>query len=103
MPPGAFRPDLALSLGMMAQVRETNQEADLALECFAEGVRVLTPQFMALPGAYAHLMRRLGQDYLRVAEALGREPDPALLGPVAEVLQRLQLETSMGARPPPEA
>jgi tetratricopeptide (TPR) repeat protein len=101
--PDAFTRDLAISLGMMGQVREANQQADLALECFAEGVRVLAPQFMALPTAFAQLMGQLRQEYLRLAETLGREPDASLLTPVAEVLQRLQSGAPPGKEPPPDS
>ncbi|MGI8519103.1 MAG: tetratricopeptide repeat protein, partial [Actinomycetota bacterium] len=100
--PDAFRPDLAKSLGMMGQVREANQQADLALECFAQGIRVLAPQFMSLPTAFAQIMGQLGQDYLRLAERLGREPDASLLTPVAEVLQRLESGAPPGKGAPPD-
>jgi hypothetical protein len=58
---------------------------------------------MALPTAFAQLMGQLGQEYLRIAETLGREPDASLLTPVAEVFQRLQSGAPPGKGPPPDS
>ena len=66
---------------------ERNGEPAAALESFAEGLRVLTPLFRALPEAHAALIQQLAGNYIRVCKGLGRDPDPELLGPVAEVLR----------------
>jgi hypothetical protein len=88
--PDAFNPALARSLGVLGLTLEGNDRREEALASFAEGLRLLAPHFQALPEAYAPVMEWLLGEYQRLAQALGREPDLALLGPVREVLQRLQ-------------
>jgi hypothetical protein len=46
--PDAFAPDLARSLGMLGQIA-LSQDPDAAVEAFAEGMRVLSPLFRAVP------------------------------------------------------
>jgi tetratricopeptide (TPR) repeat protein len=88
----AFEPDLAMSLGMLGQVLEENERRDQACSRFGEGVQVLSRRFLDLPDAFAPLMVVLVREYLRLAEALGHEPDHALLAPVIEVLERVSKE-----------
>jgi tetratricopeptide (TPR) repeat protein len=88
--PDAFRPDLAMSLGMMGQILEANEQPDAAWASFREGIELLTPQFQAVPAAFAPLMAGLVRDYLRVAGKLGCEPDLNLVAPVLERFQSLK-------------
>jgi tetratricopeptide (TPR) repeat protein len=99
--PDAFNPDLARSLGVLALRLQENDRRDEALNSFAEGVRLLTPYFQALPEAHAPVMEWLVQEYLRLAQALGQEPDVALLGPVLEILQRLPGQAPAPPAEPP--
>ncbi len=53
-------------------------------------MRLCRPFFLAHPPAFAHWMVPMCQQYIERCEKLGREPDAELLGPIAEVLQRMQ-------------
>jgi hypothetical protein len=48
--------------------------------------------FVAVPAAVGDRMKGLVQSYITQCEALGREPDEALLAPVAEVFERLNTQ-----------
>jgi len=88
--PDAFTPDLATSLGALGSIlRQDERTIADAAACFAEGIERLTPLFLRLPMAYAQLIGALARDYLTTCQQAGIEPDADLLGPVAEVFQRL--------------
>ena len=87
--PDTFQPDLARSLGAVGQALEGNDLGQEALVSFAEGVRILTPHFQALPEAHLAVMRLLVKEYERLARALNQTPEAGLLEPVVEIIQRL--------------
>ncbi len=64
-----------------------------ALAAAQEGMRLLRPLFLQHPRAFASRMVMLCRTYLRLCEAAKREPDAALLAPIAEALQRLRKES----------
>ena len=55
-----------------------------ALTTIREALEVITPIFTALPHAYAGLTTAMMQRYLQYSEALGQQPDTALLAPSIE-------------------
>ncbi|MBM3823554.1 MAG: hypothetical protein FJ404_11830 [Verrucomicrobia bacterium] len=81
---------------MFGQTLEGNERREEALASFAEGVRLLTPHFQALPAAHASLMQGLAQEYQRLAQALNQPTDEALLAPVAAIFARLQAPAPAG-------
>jgi tetratricopeptide (TPR) repeat protein len=88
--PDAFRPDLAVSLAVLANALEATDRASEAVDVNREAIATLSEPFVAHPPAFAHWMVPMCQQYIERCEKLGREPDAELLGPIAEALQRLQ-------------
>lgn len=84
--PTTFNPDFATSLGTLGLVLVANGRAAEARACFAEGIGVLTPAFLALPEAHQPLIAVLVEEYQRLSAELGEAPDAALLGPVLPLL-----------------
>ena len=89
--PDAFTPDLARSLGALGQILRVDEPLK-ARDCFAEGIKTLTPAFLRYPTGLAGLMGALAGEYLATAEQLGEAPDEALLAPVVEVFTQLQAD-----------
>ncbi|WP_459864135.1 tetratricopeptide repeat protein [Endothiovibrio diazotrophicus] len=88
--PDAFTADLCQSLGVLGSaIAADGGGHEEALAAFAEGIERLTPYLQRLPAAFVPLMRVLVSLYREQCERLEREPDAALLGPAAEVFQRL--------------
>jgi hypothetical protein len=88
--PDAFTPDLVTSLGALGSILKQDESSmEAAAAFFVEGIARLSPLFTALPQAYGPLMQSLAKDYLEACRKAGVEPDRELLGPVAEVFQRL--------------
>jgi tetratricopeptide (TPR) repeat protein len=85
----AFAADLARSLWVLGDLYSKTGKTDLAIETLAEGMRVLTPMFVAVPAAVAGMMSGLVQSYMVQCETAGREPDTELLRPVIEEFERL--------------
>jgi len=88
--PDAFRPDLAMSLNNLGTFLSELGRREEALEAAREAVETLTPAFLKLTRAYANWMATMARNYVERAEALGQEPDAALLAPIAAALQALQ-------------
>jgi tetratricopeptide (TPR) repeat protein len=88
--PDAFTVDLATSLGAMHSCERALSRGDKALATIGEALEILTPLFRALPTAHARLMAQVGRAYVELAEALDREPDGKLLGPVDEIFSLLE-------------
>ncbi|MCP4007233.1 MAG: tetratricopeptide repeat protein [bacterium] len=84
----AYLPDLAMSLGAMGTVLTAADQSSDAAAAFAEGVRCLTPHFLAQPAAFISLIAALARDHLRAAEQAGIEPEYEVLAPIAEHLQQ---------------
>ncbi|HEY1756683.1 MAG TPA: tetratricopeptide repeat protein [Bryobacteraceae bacterium] len=82
--PNAFLPDLVKSLWTWGLVLK-NEEG---IEKFAEGIRLITPFAQKLPQAYLPLAQAVAQAYIEACEAAGVEPDDALLGPIAELIEQ---------------
>jgi hypothetical protein len=53
-------------------------------------VRTLAPFFLRFPAAFAGWMGTMARNYVEECEALGREPDAELLGPVEKAFQGLE-------------
>lgn len=94
--PDAFTPDLAHALARYSEVLARNGDYDAACEAMSEAIAALRGPFLALPAAFAYLMRPMCHLYLQFGEKLGREPDGELLGPIAAALQRLGQEAEPG-------
>jgi hypothetical protein len=62
------------------------------IETLAEGMRLLTPIFTAVPAAVSGIMAGLAQSDLKQCEAAGREPDAELVGPVIAGFERINAE-----------
>ncbi len=88
--PDAYRPALAGSLATLANCFEENGQIEEAFERNREAIENYAPFFLAQPRAFVHWMVPMCQLYIGRCEKLGREPDMELLGPIVEVLQRLQ-------------
>jgi tetratricopeptide (TPR) repeat protein len=87
--PDAFRPDLARSLGVVAYLQAEAGRPELARAASHEGIQLLAPVFITIPAAVNELMSFLTETYCTQCEALGREPDHALLQPVNAAFARL--------------
>ncbi len=89
--PDAFTLELAQSLWVVGDLhKESNTE--LALSTLAEGIERLSPLYAAVPAAVSGVMAGLVQSYVSHCEAIGQEPDGALLAPVLEVFERLKTQ-----------
>ncbi len=98
--PDAFKPDLAMSLSNLADRHDEAGQTAVAISFDVEAIRAISGPFLALPGAHADLTMVYVRDYLGRCDKLGTEPDAALLGPIVEVLQRLQAQAqSPGDQP----
>jgi tetratricopeptide (TPR) repeat protein len=88
--PDAYEPDLATSLSNLAiRLSEVGQRQE-AVDAAHEAVSMLARPFLALPEAYASWMMTVARNYLELCEEVGRKPDTELLGPIVEVLERMQ-------------
>jgi tetratricopeptide (TPR) repeat protein len=88
--PDAYRPALAGALNNLATSLSAVGQRQEALEVADEAVRTLAPHFLKLPAAYGPWMMTMARNYLERCEEVGREPDTELLGPIVEVLRRMQ-------------
>jgi hypothetical protein len=85
--PDAYRPDLALSLSVLADRLEELERVEEAVVSDEEAVRAITEPLMERPQAWTERALTIAREYIRRCEKLGREPDMDLLGPIAQVLQ----------------
>jgi tetratricopeptide (TPR) repeat protein len=90
--PDAFRPDLAVSLAVLANCLDAVGQTQDGLTANAAAISALADHFHRHKAAFAPRIVPMAQAYLKRCEALGIEPDAALLGPVVEGLQALQAE-----------
>jgi hypothetical protein len=67
-------------------------DPERALSIWRESIEYLTHVFAAIPAAVGDMIAGLTQSYISQCEALGREPDGALLAPVREVFERLKTQ-----------
>ncbi|MFH1487118.1 MAG: hypothetical protein ABIH46_13685, partial [Chloroflexota bacterium] len=88
--PDAFRPYLAGSLNTVARCLSGLGRREEALELTQQAVKMLKPQSLALPGAFAQWMGTMAANYLRRCQDLQRVPDRSLLGPILRALQELE-------------
>jgi len=87
--PDAVLPDLATSLGAHGSILRA-ADPDAAAVSFREAIELLRRPFLALPRAFASLMRALACDYIGACDATGIAIDAELLAPITETLDRLQ-------------
>ena len=85
--PGAFTPDLSVSLGMYADIQIAQGDNAKALTAITEAITLLAPVFEKTPQAVAHWMVMLLKRYFALCDALGVEPDEALVGPIGDLLE----------------
>ncbi len=88
--PDAFRPNLAISLMVLARCLDAVDRQEDGLASNAEAIATLSTLFQRVPAAFADLIGGMARDYLERCEKLGREPDEALLLPVIRVFETLQ-------------
>ena len=91
--PEAFRPDLAMSLGMLGSVRRAGEQGAMAVEAFAEGLETILPFAVRLPQAFAPLALSLARDMVSTAEEAGCEltdEQTVMLATLAELVESLQ-------------
>ncbi len=82
-------PELAISLGALGNILQQHDEtAREAVDCFAEGIRCLTPLSLKQPDIHDDLLRKLAEHYLGNCLKTGIEPDMELLESFADALQR---------------
>jgi len=84
--PEAFGPGLAVSLGNLGVSLALLGRSKEAHAMTEEAVRQLAPFFLKFPAAFRRWMASLVEGYRMAAEAVGEEPDPALLKPIVELL-----------------
>ena len=84
--PDAFLPDLARSLGAEGAVLREMGNGGEAVAAFQEGIGILRPFFIRLPGAFRPLMRALVTEYRGACETSGIEADLELLGAILPLL-----------------
>ena len=88
--PDAFLPDLAVSLHNLSFRLAEFDRRDEAVVAARDAVAILTPFFIKVPFAFAHMMDALFDGYLDVSRYSGVEPDAALTVPIVETFQRLR-------------
>jgi tetratricopeptide (TPR) repeat protein len=77
--PDTFRPDLAMSLNVLASCLESLSTFDDAVQFDTEAVRVLGPVFLSAPAPFAKLMATIVFCYKRRLKTLKREPQPDMV------------------------
>ena len=85
--PDAFRPDLAMSLAVLARCLGAAQRSTEALAANAEAIAALREPFIAMPRAFERWMLPMVEEYLQRSVAQGIELDEALLEPIMLVLR----------------
>ncbi len=88
--PDAFRPDLAMSLNNLSASLSDLGRQEEALAAADEAVTCLRQHFLGIPRAHAGNMLMFLRNYIDRAEEAGATPDIDLIGPIVEVLNRLQ-------------
>jgi tetratricopeptide (TPR) repeat protein len=97
--PEAFLPDLALSLNNLAGLFNGLGRREDALQAVREAVAVLAPFFLHHSAAHSRWMLRICDNYLRLCNVLGVEPDADLLGPIIETFKtHPEFQTAAAAR-----
>jgi hypothetical protein len=84
--------EFAIALDHFARTLREVGRLEPALTTAAEGIRVLSPFFAAIPAAAEPVMTSLVQSYFARCHDLGREPDYALLAPAFTVFEQLKEE-----------
>jgi tetratricopeptide (TPR) repeat protein len=88
--PNAFLPDLVRSLGTLNICYRGLEQHTAAKKAIEEALRKLSPLFLRLPQAFWNLMVNVIGNYLQNVRACGEQPDMKLLGPIVEVLEKLE-------------
>ena len=88
--PDAFLPNLARSLLVCGHCLSALERHPDAIEATSEAIRILATPLAQEPGVFAPLMRNIVELYLDITKASQQPPDMELLGPVLEVLVRLE-------------
>ena len=73
---------------------------EAALDGADEAIRTLAPHFLRLPAAYASWMMTIARNHLERCKEVDQKPDADLLGPIMEVLQRMQAGSEREAPEP---
>jgi tetratricopeptide (TPR) repeat protein len=87
--PDAFLPYLARSLLVHGHCLTALDRHSDAIQATTEAIRLLAPSFAQVPTAFTPLMRAIVRTHLDTSEAAQQPLDMDLLGPVLEVLSRL--------------
>lgn len=88
---GALRPNLAISLSVLAKCLEADEQIEPAITRGVEAITLLSGLFLRHKAAFAGLITLMACDDRRRYETLGREPDTAMLAPIDEGLATLQV------------
>lgn len=94
--PDAYRSDLAVSLMAFANCLDAIGDHDRATEQNRKAIEAYTPCLLALPEAFADRVGLMAAEYLARCGKLGRAPDAELLGPILELLERMQAGSERG-------
>jgi hypothetical protein len=89
--PDIFVPEFARSLGELASVLWETDRSE-AVNALRTGIGALRNNFLRQPEASADLMADLLNDYEGTCGELGREPDPDLVTPIIQALERITTE-----------
>lgn len=92
----AFSGELARSLWVLGNLHGDAGKPDLAAGTLVEAIRHLSPTFLRVPQAVAGMMSGIMESYFSHCEAVGREPDVELLGPVLAVLEKFKQQEEKG-------
>ena len=94
--PDAFLPYLATSRGTLGVCLTGMGRHAEAAASFRQGLVDITPQLNRDPRAFVQLAVKSARKYMEQMKAAGKEPDVAVLTPVAEAIKRVQAEDGKG-------
>ncbi len=84
--PDAFNPDLATSLFNISIDFEQFNRPEEAHDACKESLQIISPYFLALPQAYSNWIVDPLNRYLKLCNAIHRQPDVELIGPIIQKL-----------------
>jgi tetratricopeptide (TPR) repeat protein len=90
--PEAFEPGLAKSLFVLGNIHKSVGRVTEAHNVQVEAIETLLEPFLRYPQSFVGLMTAICNDYVQLCQILGEELDESLIGPIVEVLERLQGE-----------
>ena len=88
--PDAFHPNLVASLYTCGESLGAMDDRQGALAVVREALETLRPDFFGHPEALADWMKSIISDYFQLCHECGQQCDEAVVGPIADKLQKIQ-------------